>query len=40
MKGSNTPVSKGVIIRLEPAADGPAGGTGEENARENMPATV
>ncbi|GAA2177548.1 FdhF/YdeP family oxidoreductase [Arthrobacter parietis] len=40
VKGSNTPVSKGVIIRLEPAADGPAGGTGEENARENMPATV
>lgn len=40
VKGSNTPVSKGVIIRLEPAGDGPAGGSSEENAQENMPATV
>ncbi|TDS85439.1 FdhF/YdeP family oxidoreductase [Nesterenkonia aurantiaca] len=38
--GSNTPVSKGVIIRLEPAGDGPAGGSSEENKQENMPATV
>ncbi|EXF25034.1 hypothetical protein BG28_02360 [Nesterenkonia sp. AN1] len=38
--GSNTPVSKGVIIRLEPAGDGPAGGSSEENKQEDMPATV
>ncbi|MEX5303999.1 FdhF/YdeP family oxidoreductase [Kocuria sabuli] len=40
VEGSNTPVSKGVIIRLEPAEDGPAGGAGEENQRADMPATV
>ncbi|WP_323960316.1 FdhF/YdeP family oxidoreductase [Arthrobacter sp. JZ12] len=40
VKGSNTPVSKGVIIRLEPAAEGPAGGSSEENKRKDMPATV
>jgi molybdopterin-dependent oxidoreductase alpha subunit len=40
VKGSNTPVSKGVIVRLEPAADGPAGGVGEENNQQDMPATV
>jgi molybdopterin-dependent oxidoreductase alpha subunit len=40
VKGSNTPVSKGVIVRLEPASEGPAGGSGEENAAADMPATV
>lgn len=40
VKGSNTPVSKGVIVRLERAADGPAGGTSDENAQKDMPATV
>ncbi|MBO0595942.1 FdhF/YdeP family oxidoreductase [Nesterenkonia sp. E16_7] len=40
VQGSNTPVSKGVIIRLEPAGNGPAGGSGEENKQADMPATV
>ncbi|MCH8565044.1 FdhF/YdeP family oxidoreductase [Nesterenkonia sp. LB17] len=40
VQGSNTPVSKGVIIRLERAADGPAGGSSEENKQEDMPETV
>ncbi|MEX5258517.1 FdhF/YdeP family oxidoreductase [Kocuria arenosa] len=40
VKGSNTPVSKGVIVRLEPAFEGPAGGSGEENVAADMPATV
>ncbi|MFE7632270.1 FdhF/YdeP family oxidoreductase [Kocuria sp. NPDC057446] len=38
--GSNTPVSKGVIVRLEPASEGPAGGSGEESTAADMPATV
>ncbi|HST71786.1 MAG TPA: FdhF/YdeP family oxidoreductase [Kocuria rosea] len=38
--GSNTPVSKGVIVRLEPTTDGPAGGTGQENTAADTPATV
>ncbi|GAB3541895.1 FdhF/YdeP family oxidoreductase [Arthrobacter tecti] len=40
VKGSNTPVSKGIIVRLEAASEGPAGGAGEENGRADMPATV
>lgn len=40
VEGSNTPVSKGIIVRLEPADEGPAGGSSEENAAAGMPATV
>jgi formate dehydrogenase major subunit len=38
--GSNTPVSKGVIVRLEPAAENPAGGGSQENAVAGVPATA
>ncbi|PRZ16107.1 FdhF/YdeP family oxidoreductase [Nesterenkonia sandarakina] len=40
VQGSNTPVSKGIIIRLERATNGPAGGSSEENKHDNMPETV
>ncbi len=39
VRGSNTPVSKGVIVRLEHAAEGQDGG-GAENARPGRPATA
>ncbi|MFI7483621.1 FdhF/YdeP family oxidoreductase [Kocuria sp. M1R5S2] len=40
VKGSNTPVSKGVIVRLEHAVGGPSGAGADEDARPDRTATV